>query len=323
MGLAAAVVVAALVAGPAPALAAPDPAYAFTLRAAAVEPYARAARELPFGVGFSSVDLTRAQGAGRCDAVGAGYWLGVYEDRGLVFDGSMPHRGDGPAGRNPTAARVTRPSPVGPGEDWADHVPAVPAGGAGGPRWTAACDEGGGAGRSTGIGLDGPVVVAGSTSGASVADGSYRGGARAYVQGLGPSTGALSSLTTAFLVTAHIGDEPVISYEITWARADPGSGVGADVQPRSVTLAGDHVPAGDLVGQFARQAERYASDVADLASVGVTLLAPDVSVQDGRTAVTAPALAVGAGLAGRRNLAGQEQGVRLGSATFTCLCRLQ
>lgn len=152
---------------------------------------------------------------------GAGSWLGVYEDRGLVFDGSRPHRGDGPAGRNPTAARVARPAPAGEtGEDWSDHAPAVPADGAAGPRWTARCDDSGTAGRATGISLGGPVLVAGSTSAAAVAAGTYTGTARAYVQGLGPSLGALDSLASVVLaklectnrvqVAAHIHDAGLV-----------------------------------------------------------------------------------------------------------------
>jgi hypothetical protein len=318
-----ALLVAAAVAAVAPPAAAADgprredPPYAFGLRAAAVEPYLVAGRELPFAVGFSHVDLAHESAGFRCDAVAAGYWLGVYEERGLLYTDADPHRGNGPAGPNPTAARVSRPARA----EWPDQTPVGPDGPGPGPNRTADCDDAGTAGRGASVELDGAGVrVAGSaaTGAIDAAGGRYTGTGRAYVQGLAPSTGALDALTSSLAVTAAPGEQPTVTYRLTLFGVDPGGGARSEFDGDAVSVAGRDVPLGDLVRRFQDQVRARARELAPFLTPGVTLLEPVVSSQDGRLSVTAPAVAAAFGVTvlSERYL-GREQGVRLGAVTYT------
>lgn len=300
--------------GAAPADPARDegPVYAFGLRAAVVEPFVRAARELPLGVGFSRIDLARDTAGFRCDAVASAYWLGVYEERWPVYSDTETYRGEGPLGPNPTAARVGRPGRAA----WPDQSP--------GPQPAASrragCDDAGTAGRSADLELDDAGIrLGGSATSAAIdaATGRFTGDGRAYVQGLGPSTGALDAVSSTVAVTAVAGEEPTVTYRLTLLRADPGSGARSAFDQDGLSLVGRDVPAGDLVRQFQDQVRDHARELAPFAALGVTVLEPAVTTQDGVLAVTAPAVAVAGGATVIPRYLGREQGVRLGAVTYS------
>ncbi|MGQ0846954.1 MAG: hypothetical protein ACT4QF_22775 [Sporichthyaceae bacterium] len=66
--------------------------YILTLRSGGIETYATIPRELPQDVGHSFVDLIHdiGQPKGRCETLGAGYWLGTEVEEGVLGAGAAP-----------------------------------------------------------------------------------------------------------------------------------------------------------------------------------------------------------------------------------------
>lgn len=156
------------------------------MRAGAVEPYALIPRDLPTDIGFSYVDLVHDTGRpdGRCEAWGAGYWLGTEVEEGVLGLGAAPpDAGDISGGyKNPTTSRQVRPDLTPAGQpSGSDRTPAFPANGGAGPLWQATCAHDA-KGTGTGNMVDASGVRAvGSTTSAEVdkKTGIYTGTSRA------------------------------------------------------------------------------------------------------------------------------------------------
>jgi hypothetical protein len=105
-----------------------DSSYILTLRAGGIEPYAFIPRDLPTDVGHSYVDLIHdiQQPKGRCEALGAGYWLGGETEEGVLGAGAAPPDAGDPSGgyRNPTTSREVEPN-LSPGENLSNKNPGI------------------------------------------------------------------------------------------------------------------------------------------------------------------------------------------------------
>jgi hypothetical protein len=312
-----------------PATAAPSPfdfeesSYILTLRAGAVEPYALIPRDLPTDIGYSYVDLVHdiGQQDGRCEAWGAGYWLGQEVEEGVLGPGAAPtDAGDVSKGyKNPTTSRQVRPDLTPAGQpSGSDRTPAIPADGSAGPNWIAACaHDAKGNGTGELADLAGAKLV-GSTSAAEVnkATGLYTGTSRAYIQDLDIG-GALVTITSLMQVKQAPGAQPVITYRL-WLLDGGAEGTNYGLNQNGFTVAGTDVPADQLVEQFNDQIAQGARAIAALGPYGLTLLAPHVgkSTDGDRYSITAPVIQGNAGLKLRDGTIGQEQGLRFGSVTF-------
>jgi hypothetical protein len=298
--------------------------YILTMRSGAVEPFAKIPRDLPFDVGYSYVDLAHdiGQKQGRCEAWGAGYWLGTEVEEGVLGLGAAPpDAGNIEYGyKNPTTARKVAPNLSPPGvPNQSDRTPVLPAKGGLGPNWQAACDSDA-KGSGTGDELNAAgAKFAGSTTNAEVnkSTGEYTGTSRAYVQDL-EINGHLASITSLMQVRQLPDKKPVITYRISFLDQGTDDKNNVGLSQKGFTVAGTDIPADDLVKQFNEQVKKGAGALATIGPLGLSLLAPTVgqSTDGGRFAITAPVIAGNAGAKLRDGTIGQEQGVRFGSVTF-------
>jgi hypothetical protein len=298
--------------------------YIFTLRAGAVEPYAAIPRDLPTDIGFSYVDLIHDIGRneGRCEAWGAGYWLGQEVEEGVLGLGAAPpDAGDVSGGyKNPTTSRQVRPDLTPPGEpSQSDRTPALPSNGGTGPLWSGACDDDTkGAGTGDEVNSAG-VRVVGSTTAAALdkKTGVYQGVSRAYITGI-EAAGKLATISSMMQVKQTPTTKPTISYRISFFEGEAGQAA-TGFNQNAFTVSGNDVPVEDLVTQFNDQVKQGSGALAALGPYGFTLLAPQVGkTTDGNYfAITAPVIQGKAGLHLRDGTIGQEQGLRFGSVTFS------
>jgi hypothetical protein len=298
--------------------------YILTMRSGAVEPYARIPRDLPTDVGYSYVDLVHdiGQKEGRCEAWGAGYWLGQEVEEGVLGLGAAPpDAGDVSYGyKNPTTARNVKPNLSPPGvPNQSDRTPVVPAKGGLGPNWQAQCDhdaKGNGTGETLNVA---GAKLAGSTTNAEVnkSTGEYTGTSRSYIQDVEVG-GHLASITSLMQVRQSPDKKPTITYRISFLDQGTDDKNNVGLSQKGFTLAGKDIPADQYVKQFNDQVKSGAKAFETLGPLGLTLLAPTVgqSTDGGRFAITAPVIAGNAGAHLRDGTIGQEQGVRFASVTF-------
>jgi hypothetical protein len=319
-----------------------DASYILTVRSAAAESYVNIPRYLPSDIGHSYVDLVHDIGApeGRCEAIGAGYWLGTELEEAVLGSGfAPPDPVTGKAMRsgykNPTIHRTVRPDLTPPGEENdLDKRPRIynPADGAviaeipaegNGPKWTSSCASGE-KGEATGNILDiAGLKAAGSTTSAEVdrATGRYTATSRSYVTGL-QGAGALDTFTSLMQVTNQPNRKPTITYRISFFNAATSKDDNrAGFDQEAITIAGQNVPADELVKQFNEQVAGVSAALAAVGPLGVSLLAPQTrtSTNGDQYEIVAPVLQVIGGAAARKGDIGEEVGLRLGSTAFTGL----
>jgi hypothetical protein len=299
-----------------------DRAFVFTLRAASITPSQWIPRELEENIGYSMVELIKESGnTGSCEAWGAAYWLGFEMEEAVIGGGFAPPDPDHPrpAGyKNPLYARDFYPS-----EPARLATPSVPAGPLG-TDWTAKCNqdsEGHGAARSFDVAIPGGHVgAAGSTSDVTVdrATGVYTGTARGYMADVTMPNGTAKSIESLMQVKWAPGDkQPTVTYRISIFGASPG-GAPSKVDQTNVTLGGTDVPMNQLVDQFNTAAHDNAQALASVARLGMTIMAPHVTVSPdgGRPGIAAPVVQMSAGFPARDGGIGQEQMIRFGESRF-------
>jgi hypothetical protein len=301
------------------------------MRSAAVEEYALIPRYLPGGVGYSQLDLVHDVGAteGKCEARGAGYYLGEELEEGVLGAGAAPpDAGDVSGGyKNPTLSRAAAPNldPSGnalstpgvrnyfpPGNE----IVPIPHKGDG-PRWTADCASDT-KGTASGYQFDGSgFKVAGSTSSGEVdkSDGSYTGTARSLIQGI-EGAGNLDAISSSMQVTNKPGREPKITYRISFFDSETAD---SSLGRNGFVVSGTDIPASEFVAQFNAQAKSVSGALEAIGPLGFQLLAPSVgeSTDGGRFEIVAPVIQGVAGSHLRDGTAGQEAGLRFGSTAFT------
>lgn len=306
-----------------------DASYILTLRSGGVEAYEQIPRDLPTDYGHSYVDLIHdiGQEKGRCEAIGAGYWLGQEVEEGVLGPGAAPpDAGDVSGGyKNPTIARDVKPN-LSPGENESARDPGVknylppgqevadiPADG-NGVRWGAECKndvEGSAVGDNSNVG---PFQSVGSTSHAVVdkATGIYTGTSRAYMLGVSGEVSGFDSAASFMQVTNKPDEKPTITYRMTYFNA------GEDPKSNGVSFGGENVPMEEFTDQFNEQAKTVGSAAEPVGPVGAGTLTPEVGVSTdgGRYSITISAGHGNFGFAAREGTIGENQGMRVASITF-------
>ncbi|MGQ0468110.1 MAG: hypothetical protein ACT4QG_22680 [Sporichthyaceae bacterium] len=306
-----------------------DSSYILTLRSGGFEPYAYIPRDLPTNVGHSYVDLIhdRAQERGRCETLGAGYWLGGETEEGVLGPGAAPpDAGDVSGGyRNPTVMRDTAPN-ISPGANQSAKDPGVrnyfppgneildiPSNG-NGPKWQATCDSDT-LGSATGDVVNvGGFQLVGSTALAEVdkATGVYTGTSRAYVFGLEGASG-FDSASSFMQVVNKPNQKPTITYRMTYFNS------GDNKNKSGFTFGGSDIPVEDFAKAFNDGAKAFGEAAKPIGPIGAGTLTPEVGVTtDGnRYSITISAGHGNLGFAAREGTVGGNQGMRIGSVTFS------
>jgi hypothetical protein len=316
-----------------------DASYVLDMRNAGVEENTNIPSATYQDIGFSGVQLTHdiGQPQGKCDARGAGYYMGQYvEDAVLSKGAAPPDAGDVSGGyANPVSSRTVYPNPHA-GADLTDRHPFVqnpfppgqeitklPAEGT--PLYiTSSCDSDV-KGTGTGNVGDGAKVadVVGSTTEAGVdqATGQYISTARAFITGI-KGAGHLNSISSLMQVKQLPGAEPVISYRMSLFDDDTGAS-DTGFNQKGITFSGTNVPANQLTDQFNSQTKSLAAAAAALGPFGVQILAPetgDAGPSDTGTSgryVTAPSVQLDYGLHARDGGIGEHQRTRFASVSYT------
>jgi hypothetical protein len=320
-----------------PAAAAPtafefvDSSYILTLRSGGIEPTVFIPRELATDVGHSYVDLIHdiGQEKGRCEVIGAGYWLGGELEEGVLGNGAAPpDAGDVSGGyRNPTIARDVQPN-LSPGENQSAKDPGVknyfppgnelvdiPSNG-NGPKWQAKCDSDA-KGSATGDVVNvGGFQVVGSTAQAEVdkATGVYTGTSRAYVFGLEGASG-FDSASSFMQVVNKPNAKPTITYRMSYFNFGDLEKTGKN----GITFGGSEIPVEDFAKAFNDGAKTLAEAYKPVGTAGAGTLVPEVgtSIDNGRFTISISAGHVRLGVSAREGTAGGNQIGRVGSVTFT------
>jgi hypothetical protein len=276
--------------------------------------------EIPhrFYPGFPTTDVSLSS-PGQCETFGAGYFAGIEIEEAVL--GTMPGY------KNVTLARARNPETGG----YPSKAEVAPAGGQGGPAYTAECaspDAGHGSARTGGF--TGPGGSAGS-------------GLSETTQTLDREAQSITSETTTSLNDVRLGGslridqitsymktvlapdaEPKVTYRITLQGVSTG-GDGAStaaansfaVSDGGLTLAGKDVGGSELIKQFNEQSKTHEKDLSVLARYGFRILAPKFSAGDDGYTVEAPVMDAGLYLPARQNQTGQGQALRIGMARFT------
>ena len=328
------------------------PPYDLTVGADAVMPYVAIPWELAGHVGAAAVTLRNGGGAAQpmCRAFGAGYWLGfgIEETAGDTGPGiearvpaaagvapAAPDVAAMPAGvyRNPTASYRVNPDPgarrdwsggtlpstrdpgvqlgAEPGQSIAVPMPSFPAG----PAWVATCGRPT-AGSATSRAVQVPGVGFAQGTSAGTVDrltGTFTGTARAAVSDLRTAGGGIAAITALLSVRVAPGREPAVSYRLS-VFSGRAAGAATALSEQEVVVAGTDVPASALPAQFNEAFAALGGTTSALAPAGLQLVAPVVGRDArGRLRILAPAVAAHAGLPGREQGIGADQGVRLGT----------
>jgi hypothetical protein len=315
--------------------------YLLDMRDAGVEENTQIPSSIYEEFGFSGIQLTHdiGQPQGKCDARGAGYWLGQYVEEAVLSKGAAPpDAGDVSGGyANPVDSRTVKPdvsadpshnltnrhpfiqNPFPPGNE----VTKLPSGGT--PLYiTSACDsdlQGSATGNVADVAKVADVIGSTVEGGVDRTTGQYTSTARSYVAGI-KGAGPLTAFSSFMQVTQKPGSDPVVSYRMSLVDNDSGGSVTGWNQ-KGITLSGSNVPANQLTEQFNSQAKTVAGALAALGPFGAHLMAPETGVQgpnDTGTSghyVTAPSVQLDYGAHARDGGIGEHQITRLGSITFT------
>lgn len=303
-----------------------DSSYILTLRSAGIEYYDFIPRLLTQQQGHSFVDLSHdvGQEKGRCESLGAAYWLGQEVEEGVLGPGAAPpDAGDISGGyRNPTVARSVEPN-LSPGENESNKNPGIrnyfPPGNevvdipneSPGNKWTAKCDgflKGSAQGDQN---RAGPGQIIGSVAQAEVdkATGIYTGSSRAYVFGL---EGQFDGFSSFMQVVNKPNDKPVITFRMTYFNS------GENKDKNGISFGGSQIPVEEFAKQFNAGAEAFSQAAKPVGPIGAQTLKPEVGVSTdgGRFSISISAATGNIGFAAREGTIGQNQGARFGSINF-------
>jgi hypothetical protein len=318
-----------------------DASYLLDMRNAGVEENTQIPSSIYEEFGYSGIQLTHdiGQPQGKCDARGAGYWLGQYVEEAVLSKGAAPpDAGDVSGGyANPVDSRTVRPdvsaskeqnltdrhpfiqNPAPPGQE----ITKLPADGT--PLYiNSNCDsdlKGSATGNVADIGKVADLIGSTVEAGVDHATGEYVSTARSYIAGI-KGAGPLTAVSSFMQIKQTPGTDPVITYRMSLVDNDSGGSVTGWNQ-NGISLSGSNVPANQLTDQFNSQAATAGGALAALGPFGVHLMAPETGVQgpnDTGTSgkyVTAPSIQLDYGTHARDGGIGQHQITRLGSITFT------
>jgi hypothetical protein len=303
-----------------------DSSYILTLRSAGIEAYSYIPRLLTEEVGHSYVDLIHDTGQpkGRCETIGAGYWLGQELEEGVLGPGAAPpDAGDVSGGyRNPTISRDVAPNISAEGNESArdpgvrnyfppgNEVVDIPAESPGN-HWTAKCIDDASGEAQGDVARGGPGQIVGSVAKASVdkATGVYTGTSRAYVYGL---EGQFDGMSSFMQVVNKPNEKPIITYRMTYFNS------GENKDKNGISFGGSQVPVEAFADNFNKGAEAFTAAAKPVGPNGAQTLKPQVglSTDGGRFSISISSAVGWTGAAAREGTAGQEQGARFGSVTF-------
>jgi len=318
-----------------------EASYLLDMRNAGVEENTQIPSSIYEDFGFSALQLSHdlGQPQGKCDARGAGYYLGQYMEEAVLSKGAAPpDAGDVSGGyANPVSSRTVKPdvsanaqdnltdrhpfiqNPFPPGKE----VTKLPNDGT--PLYiNSNCDDdlkGGGVGNVIDVAKVADVIGSNTEGGVDRATGEYTSTSRSYIAGI-KGAGPLTALSSFMTVKQLPGSDPTVTYRISLIDNDSGGSVTGWNQ-NGITLSGSNVPANQLTDQFNSQASTVAGALAALGPFGVHLLAPETGNQgpndtgtSGRF-VSAPSVQLDYGAHARDGGIGQHQITRLGAIQFT------
>jgi len=279
---------------------------------------------LSFDPGSPMTDVRLGTPPPKCEARAAGYWASYALEEGMI-PGVMAPFG---YKQNPTLARAANPPYAGSYGDAPVESDVTPAGKDAGPDYHASCPSPlGGKATARHFHLGGQ----GFTIGAATTD---------TEQHFEPAQRLISGVTSTDLTDVDLGSvrvqqigsylktdlkpdsAPVVSYKMTvqgiagssGGQAAPGDAVWVG---NGVVLAGQNVPAGELVAQFNDQVKAHEKDLAQLGRYSVRILAPKVETDAwNRYLIEAPVVDAGFGPKARERQTGHYQAVRLGISRF-------
>jgi len=318
-----------------------DASYLLDMRNAGVEENTQIPSSVYEDFGYSAIQLTHdiGQPQGKCDARGAGYWLGQYVEEAVLEKGAAPpDAGDVSGGySNPLYSRTVRPDvSASADQNLTDHHPFIqnpfPPGkevtklpNDGTPLYiTSACDsdlKGSGTGNVIDIAKVADVIGSTTESGVDKATGEYNSTARSYIAGI-KGAGPLTAISSFMTIKQVPGADPVITYRMSLIDNDSGGSVTGWNQ-NGISLSGSNVPANQLTDQFNSQATTVAGALAALGPFGIRVMSPE-SGQAGPSEtgtsghyVTAPSVQLDYGAHARDGGIGQHQITRFGAISFT------
>ena len=280
---------------------------------------------LPFDPGSPMTDVRLGTPQPKCEARAAGYWSSYALEEGMV-PGLLA-----PVGykQNPTLARAANPPYVGSYGDAPVESEVAPAGKEAGPYYAAACPSplsGTATARHFHLGND-SFSIGSATSDTKQA---FKVAERVIS---GETFTNLTDVSVGSVKIHQIGSwlktelkpdaAPVVSYKITLQGVSTSSGGqtagGSDTVwlGNGVVLAGQDVPAGQLVVQFNEQLKGHEKDMAALGRYSIRILAPRVETDEwNRHFVEAPVVDAGFGPKARERQTGHFQALRLGISRF-------
>jgi hypothetical protein len=316
-----------------------DASYVLDMRNAGVEENTNIPSATYQDFGFSGVQLTHDidQPLGKCDARGAGYYMGQYvEDAVLSKGAAPPDAGDVSGGyANPVSSRSVKPN-LSAGQDLTDRHPFIqnpfPPGNEitklpndGTPLYiTSNCDsdvKGSGTGNIVDVAKIADVIGSASEASVDRVTGEYISTSRAYITGI-KGAGHLNTITSFMQVKQVPGADPVVSYRMSLFDNDTGT-TDTGFNQKGITFSGSNVPANQLTDQFNSQSKTLAAAASALGPFGVSILGPETGAagpSDTGTSgryVTAPAVQLVYGLHARDGGIGSLQRTRFGSVSFT------
>jgi hypothetical protein len=302
--------------------------YILTMRSAGIEYWDQIPRDLQQDQGFSYVDLLHdiGQPQGRCESIGAAYWLGQEVEEGVLGKGAAPpDAGDVSGGyQNSTVSRDVEPN-LSAGDNQSNREPGVknyfPPGNevipikpdGPGYHWTAKCaDDTHGKSQGDTFNVN-DIRTVGSTTEAGLdkSTGIYTSTSRAYIEGLEGVNG-FDSASTLMQITNAPNEDAKISYRMSYFNSGDNTG------KNGVTFGGSDIPAQQFADTFNDQAKTFGDSVNAAGPAGAATLKPEVgtSTDGDRFSITISVGHGNIGFAARKGTLGQNQGMRLASITF-------
>lgn len=280
---------------------------------------------LPFDPGSPMTDVRLGTPQPKCEARAAGYWSSYALEEGMV-PGVLA-----PIGykQNPTLARAANPPYAGIYGDAPVESKVAPAGESAGPYYAAACPSplsGSATARHFKLGGDG-FSIGSATSDTKqafkVAEKLLSGETFTYLTDVNLGALTIQQIGSWLKTDLKPDAAPVVSYKITLkgvsSTSGGGTAGGSDTLwlGNGIVLAGQNVPAGELVAQFNEQLKAHEKDMAQLGRYNVRILAPKVETDEwNRHMVEAPVVDAGFGPKARERQTGHFQALRLGVSRF-------